>query len=264
MAAYYKFFSISLYENFYYRTDFIIRFLTSFLQSYTLVAVWFYIMISTKEDIGTVLADNSIKYMVLVSSFTIGFRTLPDNEITKSIQSGDIIRNLLIPVSFPITIFFKSMGNLVGLFFIQVIPIFIFLTLFYGIEWEINFMKLLVLFVGFIVSCYLFFLINLGTDILSFWLYETSYFRYMKSAIIAFFSGSIAPLWFYPEWLLKILDLLPFRQLYYNPISYYLGEINIDNYLIHSGITIFWLLTIQIIIYVLWKKGTKKVVQFGG
>lgn len=47
-----------------------------------------------------------------------------------------------------------------------------------------------------------------------------------KRAILSVFSGMIAPITLFPEFLQKIANVLPFKDCIYTPISIYFGELS--------------------------------------
>ena len=50
----------------------------------------------------------------------------------------------------------------------------------------------------------------------------------MKKHLIRLLSGSIIPIWFFPDWLADILNLLPFVYIYQLPLDIYIGSATND------------------------------------
>lgn len=61
---------------------------------------------------------------------------------------------------------------------------------------------------------------------ITFWLTQVRTFKFMLQTLILFFAGAMLPLDLFPNFLIKIADMLPFRYLVFFPVSIYLGKIN--------------------------------------
>lgn len=85
-----------------------------------------------------------------------------------------------------------------------------------------------------------------------------------KEALLAFLTGQLIPISFFPEILQNIFQYLPFSSMIYTPVMIYLGK--------YTGQTLYFMLLRQfiwvILLYVLgsliWKKVTKRLVVLGG
>ncbi len=265
ISPYIKYYILTIEDNLNYKKDFIIKFLTGFIESYAKVAVWYSILISNQMIISGELMNDTIKYIILASVITyMIFISIPEDEITSRILSGTISNDLVLPISLPITLFFKSLGNFTEAFITRFIPSIFVLTLLYDIKWNLNPINILVLVIGTMLGFYIYFNISIQVDMLSFWIMESYSLHNIKEGIFLFFSGSLIPLWFYPEFLLKIINLLPFKNIIYLPISYYLGKVNHDRILAQIIECFIWVIIFSLITYIMWKKGKKKVVINGG
>jgi ABC-2 type transport system permease protein len=93
------------------------------------------------------------------------------------------------------------------------------------------------------------------TGIMSFWLEETWILRVMLQVITTFLSGSILPLEFYPDWLVKILNYTPFPYLTYYPVKIFMGaEVDIFRGL---AILTFWGVLISFLNSFIWRRGIR-------
>ena len=81
---------------------------------------------------------------------------------------------------------------------------------------------------------------------------------------ISLFSGSVIPLWFFPEGVRFVADVLPFKYIYFVPcdiISNYNGIEESCKYIFAQSI---WVILSILIALLVWKKGKKKLVIHGG
>ena len=103
-----------------------------------------------------------------------------------------------------------------------------------------------------LVALYWFF-IQMIIGFVSFWLDETWSLNVAIRFISAFFSGSILPLDFFPEFLTHILFWTPFPYLVYFPIQILMGQ-EVD-FLSCFSILLFWTFIFFLISKAIWKKG---------
>jgi ABC-2 type transport system permease protein len=264
LNPYFKFFQIAFQDNINYRVDFLIRLATGFLQSYATVAIW-NVIITTKKGILTPeMMALTLMYMIFACMFNILIHAVPEAEITNRVRTGEIGRDLVYPVSLPVSLFFKSLGITCVTCLTRIVPTFLILTLIFKPAWNLNPVNIAVLIVGAILGYYIYFLINLLIDMISFWWIETFYFHYIKEAVITFASGVLVPLWFYPPQLYKVISWLPFQNIVYTPLGLYLGKIPLSDFIPLLGVNLFWIIVLNLLFYLVWTSGAKKLVVQGG
>ena len=82
--------------------------------------------------------------------------------------------------------------------------------------------------------------------------------------IIGLFSGSIVPLWFFPDALEKVSYFLPFRLIYFVPISVYLNKAGFFGSINLIMQQFIWIISLHLLMEGIWKLGIKKLVVQGG
>lgn len=107
---------------------------------------------------------------------------------------------------------------------------------------------------SFILSLCLEVLVGLGT----FWLKETAGLGQLKSLLEAVFSGSLAPLAFYPLILQKVAGFLPFQYLIWFPLQIYLNKLT--PLALWSGFfsIALWLVFLGLLIVLVWRRGLRQ------
>ena len=97
--------------------------------------------------------------------------------------------------------------------------------------------------------------------IFAFWLSETWILRVIFMLISSFLAGAYFPLEIYPEWLQKILHLLPFSYIQYYPVKILMGE---TQYLTKSlvMITLWWIPLMALTAFV-WRRGIRRYTAAG-
>ena len=81
---------------------------------------------------------------------------------------------------------------------------------------------------------------------------------------IGFFSGSFVPLWFFPEIVGSISEWLPFKGIFFNPISVFLMKL--EPLTVYQEIfkQTIWVAALALICYMIWQRGIKKLTVQGG
>ena len=99
---------------------------------------------------------------------------------------------------------------------------------------------------------------------ISFWLISMGPLSSLKICIIRMLSGSIIPLWFFPEWLRNILAFLPFQYIYQLPLSIYIGKLTEQETIFQIGVQLVWLLILYGLYRLMQKKVLTNVMVQGG
>ncbi len=86
----------------------------------------------------------------------------------------------------------------------------------------------------------------------------------VKKHILRLLSGSIIPVWFFPEWAQGILGVLPFVYIYQLPLDLYIGRYTLQTAMPKLTIQLVWLVILSGSFYAAEKSMTKKVMVQGG
>lgn len=86
-------------------------------------------------------------------------------------------------------------------------------------------------------------------------------YLYIFHALIAFCSGQVVPLWFYPDFLLRIINWLPFKYVFYEPLLLFIRNGNLFQTVCFQVI---WIFILSLIGRFMWKCVSKKIVVQGG
>jgi ABC-2 type transport system permease protein len=155
------------------------------------------------------------------------------------------------------------MGGTLFRIFSHVLPIVIVSALLFGIEissWE----KILLFFIAAANAIFLQFMITYIIGLINFWTMSVGVYGSFVGTLSSFFSGAFVPLWFFPKWLYDIAQFLPFKLIYYTPISIYLGKVNAYDAALLIIQQCFWILLFVVIERIMWNRGTKRLIIQGG
>jgi ABC-2 type transport system permease protein len=121
---------------------------------------------------------------------------------------------------------------------------------------------------GYAVSLVLAYLISLMIWLVvgmgGFWMTSTQGLRFLLSTIQSFLSGAVVPLWFLPDVLRTVLQLLPFQGMAFLPLSIFVGQATGIDILVALGIQLFWVVVLALMAAFVWRRAQWKLVVQGG
>jgi len=118
----------------------------------------------------------------------------------------------------------------------------------------------LFLILGYILKSLIF--VSIGC--LAFVTYRVTPFNVIGNTTIYLLSGKFIPITLYPNWLLNIVNILPFKYLFYFPINLLIGQTTSYEIFIALTIMIIWIIVLSIIFKFVYKATIKRVVIQGG
>ena len=182
----------------------------------------------------------------------------------KKIKDGQISVDLLKPYNLATALFFKAIGSMIFKLLIKV-PFFIFAAffLFHFFKIGLGFSNVFLTILVSLLAFGLHFLIDLCLSYLAFWLDDVWAFEHLKLVALMIFGGMTFPLGLLPDQLKFIFNLLPFRFIYYFPISVAQGKVS----MVWLGIGVLqifvWTIFFYMLAKLLWRQGMKKYGAYG-
>ena len=221
---------------------------------------------SAADSVNGMTFTDTIIYLVLATALFNFLEMFIVWDMSRSIQSGSIILDLLKPLNYRRFLFFSYFGNNVVTFFLTFLPTFIIV---YFITHGAIHLGINILF--FIVSVVLALLVNFYIEMLvaTICLYTESTWgiNIVKESIVLLFSGATIPLAFFPEKLRIVVEYLPFRCIYDTPLNILLEK---QGYTAGSGIlTMFllqlgWCIVLGLAARSFWNYSIKRITVNGG
>jgi len=86
----------------------------------------------------------------------------------------------------------------------------------------------------------------------------------VKNYLIVILSGSLVPVWFYPEPIQNILNFLPFIYIYQLPLGIYIGREDFKSAMTGIGLQIIWCALIALLFNIFRKRIEKSIIAQGG
>lgn len=232
------------------------------------IFMWYFVWKGLYNEQGTV-AGVSFSQMVLyaiISQFliTMNNASSPIWRTDHLFRTGDIANELVKPYNFSIRILVECTANAVSYFFLSSLWVFSATFIILKIQLPTDIYVWLLFFVSAVLGFFVRFFIELSFSYLSFWIINIEGIRILFLFSVSLFSGSVVPLWFFPDELEKFVNLLPFKYIYYVPN---LLIVNGNKYGEDAKLILMqfiWLIIMIALSQFIWIKGNKKVVVQGG
>lgn len=229
--------------------------------------LWKSIYASSGSDIvNDMTFTDTIIYLVLATALFNFLEMYIVWNMSRSIQSGAIILDLLKPMNYRRLMFFNFFGNNVMTFFLTFLPTFI--VVYFVTSGAIHIGINIILFV---ISVVLALMVNFNIEMLvaTICLYTESTWgiNIVKESIVLLLSGATIPLVFFPERLRNFVEWLPFRCIYDTPLNILLMK---DGYTLDSGIWTMlaiqaaWFVILSLAATAFWNFSVRRITVNGG
>lgn len=265
MKKYFKIFKNRLAVGLEYRADMIGTLILDLISLASILILWIAIF-SSQKQVGGFKFSESILYFIinpLIGAFTYVFIS---EDLGYEIKRGALSNYLLKPFRLYIDAFCRALASKVNYFFVG-FPVYFLMFLFFTAKLgysSINLTTILFSFISILFGFILHFLIDLSLCWWAFWVGDIWAFKHLKRILFLAFGGLSFPLDIVSGYLRTVIELLPFKYMYYVPNSYLLGKRLISNLPIDILGVIIWSVIFILINQVLWSAGIKKYEAYGG
>ena len=254
-------------ESLHYRLGIAVTLFANLIYLVLVYFLWKAVYASSGVDVvnGMTFTDTMI-YLILATALFNFLEMFVVWDMSRSIQSGKIILDLLKPMDFRTYTFWSYSGSHVVQFVLTFIPTFIVVMIVTGgaIPMGLNLLY-------FVVSTVLALIVNFGIEMLvaTLCLYTESTWgiNIVKETIVLLLSGASIPLAFFPEKVREVISYLPFRAVYDIPLSVLLGKAGSDSLeglLKLWGLQLAWAVVLTVAGIIFWNISVKKITVNGG
>lgn len=216
------------------------------------------------DSVQNVTVDTMLVYTVVSSMVSIVLSSDVEWRIMKSVEKGTIAIDMMRPINVFSIYFAEDIAKLISLFFQNLLPVFIIGSLIVGIPKPASFSALLLFLVSLTMAFFINWFVAVMFGMISFWAIEMSAVFQVKKHLIRLLSGSIIPIWFFPDWLQNILYSLPFAYLYQLPLDIYIGKATSEDLARGMLVQAVWLVAVSVMFVLFERSVTKKVMIQGG
>lgn len=263
IAAYFYVYKIRIQKSLAYHFDVYGNILMQLIIMFSAAFFW-RALYTTETPVQGVGAEQMYIYTVISTAMSVFFMSDVEQRVMHSVEKGTIAVEMLKPVNLYGIFFFEDLGKLTALFFQNLLPILLVGSIFVAVPKPVSAGAFLLFLLSLVMAYLIHWMLAACFSMWAFTAVNMSPLLQVKKHLIRLLSGSIIPLWFFPDWLSSVLNCLPFVYIYQLPLDIYIGKEELNNILPRLGIQAVWVLVLFVLFVVLQKNARKKVMIQGG
>jgi len=246
-----------------YRANTIIRLFTSFVYLFVTVNIWQALYRNVDMVDGVSLSD-MITYVLIVQILVCFRRLQLSRYYGQRIINGNVSIDFIRPVSLKYSAFATVSGEVVFQIIFFSVPMLILGVILWGFifpdavwQWA---MFLTSAFLGALVYASIEYIMSLTV----FWAKTAFHIEWFIGALFTLFSGAMVPLWFYPDWLRWIANMLPFRFVIFEPANIFVGNAGFEQASLVIIFQLLWIVALNVVGHFIWQRAQLVVTVQGG
>lgn len=221
-------------------------------------------MSSLSATINGMTFIDTVVYLMFANAL---YRLMDANlvwDIGEDIRSGAITMDLIKPMSYPLYTFFKHAGNYIIAFLISFFPTFLICVILFEKNMVIGY-NLIFFLISMIIGLLINFCIDFLVGMICIFTQSIWGINILKEVVVSILSGALVPLNFYPDWLLKVVNLFPFQAIYHTTIQFLTNDtMQLNDYLFSLLRQLMWLFIILCLSGFCWSRIIHKLTINGG
>ncbi len=244
-----------------YRTAMVFWLIRSMLQLFLIRVVWTAVY-GDQETLDGIGADTLLVYLTISA---VQVYILPDEiavEVGERIETGQVATDLIRPFGFMKQMLAIQLGSTLGIApaLALVVPAAMLVgslelpSLANGIAYVVSFA------LAYLVSALTWLLVGLG----GFWLINIGGLRALLWVASGFLSGALIPVWFMPDALRIVVQVLPFQAMTFLPASIFSGQVTGTAMIGPLLVQVAWVATLIWSNAWVWARAQRKLVIQGG
>lgn len=252
MKKYFWYIKTSIKCELYYKANIVGLVITSFIVVITQICLWSTIY-ADRQYIDGINQLSIFLYSVIGMVVTKFLGNGMDDKISKEFVSGDIVIDLLKPQKYILKCVSQDLGR--GIVHALSIGLMgAILILFAHLpNTSVSAKTVTYILICSLIAYFLYSLIGYCIGMMSVWIGRSIGLSMIKHGMFTLLGGAFIPIDFYPSWLHTIVDYLPFKYVYYAPISFLLN--------IYDE-TLFWGIIIRQTLWCLFFMGLAGVINY--
>lgn len=209
-------------------------------------------------------ADSMLTYTIISSAMSVLFTTGVERRIQRSVQQGSISVEMIHPINVFGVYFAEDMGTILALLFQNLLPIIIIGSLVIKVPVIASVSAIPMFAASLVLSMGINWLLAAIFGMWAFTAVEMDALIQVKKHLLRLLSGSIIPIWFFPDSLRAVLEALPFVYIYQLPLDIYVGSASTEDILRRMVIQVIWFAILGTVFFILQKRVLGKVMVQGG
>lgn len=186
------------------------------------------------------------------------------NRIAHSVRTGSVALDMLKPVNIYGIYLAEDIGDAAAALFQKAVPLVLVGTVMFGFPAPASVLHFMLFLFSFVIGYLINWILAALLGMCAFKTLTLGPLANAKGFIMKLLSGSIFPLWFFPAGVRRVLELLPFMNIYQLPLGIYIGQYAMNEILLRTGIQLFWCGLLWLVFDILQRKASAAVLIQGG
>lgn len=258
MTKYLTFSKNSLKRQFAFRSESVFGMFSAVVYIFIQIALWKYVFKDNEQQLNYMVAYSicmNMIFIVLYNDIAI--------DVALLIQSGEYAVVMIKPMNPLLLMWAKDFGEVVhNLMTRGIIVVLAFILL--DVTKYITIVELL-WFIFFMILIYVLnSIIYMCIGCIAFISFRVRPYESLAMIIIGLLGGSMLPITFYPNWLLSIVQIMPFKYFFYFPANILINDVS-NSEILTGVVTLVTCILLMIVVFnIIYKATVKKVVAQGG
>lgn len=237
--------------------------LTSFVVVVGMSFLW-KALYGDQESARAVTLNQMLVYLIAAQTMNqLLFSDLPE-QINERIYNGSISIDLIRPMHLWAAWVADDLGAAVSRLLIRGVPLVVVASLLIAVPLPASGPLFLWFLLSLGFSYVLMTSISYMVGLTSIWYMDFGNFGLVVRAAVVFLSGSVVPIWFFPDWFQRISAFLPFIYIYQFPLGIYIGKYSSAEILEGLATQLLWIAVGVLCAAMMWNLVKKKIVVQGG
>jgi len=219
---------------------------------------------SGQTAISDVSREQMITYSVLSACLSVLYQCGIQSALSNDVRGGNVAILLIRPYHLLAGYFWEDVGTILVKAFTIALPIVVVSSIFLPVLGPVSAGVLLLSALGGLCGFLILWLLSALVSMFTFVTLELGNMGVVKDTVVAILSGSMIPIWFFPEGAERFLMMTPFPYTYQTPLGLYIGKISPEEGAGQILIQLCWVVVLGAVVSYVWRKVQKKVLIQGG
>ncbi len=232
---------------------------------YMIIVYFLWKAIYNGRDYVSSMSFNQIMIYMSASTALVGlFQTYTENFISCRLIYGSIIMDMIKPIDFQMHVFCRGIGTMIFNFFCVTLPVLLFSAFVLDVKFIVGF-NIFYFIVSLINAVILCSILDFIVGLTSFYTESIWGITVIKDVLISVLASIYVPLEFYPQNIKMVIDILPFKAIYYTPLKFLTdNEVGFRYELIQIAVQLFWIGGLTVLSRIAFKHAFRNIVYNGG
>lgn len=186
------------------------------------------------------------------------------DKIEATIVDGTVSMEIIRPYSYKMYWFSTITGKNFYATMVALVPMLLISAFFVPVSALPNAASVLLFIPAVLLGVLITFELNYVFGLLAFWIQRCWFLGWYLSGFKSIFGGTVVPLWFYPDFLRKMSDVLPFKYMSFEPVNIFLGRTAPQDAWQPILVAALWLAALCALDALMWRQATKRLSVNGG